>query len=769
MTDTLNLPDNPSELLELAQGVLLDVPNTSTRGALDHILVKLAELGGSGVGALRVADRSDTNNPAVFSTFAELETYTATPSGTADATRINVDNANQAQEAFVLGTLNAQNQVTDITAAYVRVNNAWVAVTAIFAGTPGRNGADGLALEFSSEAGRDAFFTSRPELLVPGLPILVTTGENTVTLQTWDGANRPSSYTSAMASDWANATLIVGTGSLLLGSSLSLSNAQQTIAVGLPGNRRAMAVVHEYNDNGSLALQTFSFAAEQTLVINPIATQAIPAPFTLNFSTFGDNLTVNFDFIPAEAGELRVRFYDGTDNTAPVIFDETRTVTQAEVDAAQFVEFGVGNPYILPQNTGIFVEFSGIQLMGGTVTDPNSPLVGQTIIAFRSSVLPYTMEQIALAKDIFNYSDRMVEVGTSININSSNVATYDRQLILVPSTAASPVTITISDDVELEGFDFVNASNVLLTIQRMTGGSVTINGITEVNILGQWAAGRLVTLPGVDNAYYFAAQSFNPPFQDRFLSTLSASLNGNELTIQGIRTGGLSVLSTTVDLQSIAGGGGGGTTPVHEAQITRFDIQGQANSVAAGFVLSGSQTFNFNVQHPEDINGNLSLLQDGTVLRSDIDPAGSTTTATVTDNTITDNETVTFTLRGARQGGGTISRTFVIRGHAPAESIYYGLSDSNNPADVVITGFDTHEANVDNTRIDTGAVTDGQYFIILVPHNEDLHRITDGLGQDVTAIFTRTADVRSLNGIQYVSYVIGALNASDSESYILEF
>lgn len=768
MTDVLNLPDDVSELIALAEGLLLEVPQTSTRGALDHILVRLSDLAGSGVGALKVATRSDNNNPAVFTNFAALETYTATTQGTADANRINVDNVNRAEEAFVLGTLDASNRVQTITAAYARVNGQWVAITAIFAGSPGQNGTDGTALEFSSIASRDALFQAEPRLLVEGLPILVTTDENTVTLQTWNGATRPAVYNPATdAASWTNATLIVGTGSLLLGTNMSLSNGQQTIAVGLPGGRRAVAVIHEYTTNGSLNLQTYSFGQENDLVVNAVQDSTINSPFTLNYQTFGNNLTTDFDFIPASAGELRVRFYEGTDATGAVIFDETRTVTQQEVDDGQFIAFGIGNPYILPQGEQIFVEFSGIQLLGGTVTDSNSPFVGQTLIAFRSTVQPYTVERVALHNEIFNYSDRAVEVGISININAGNLATYDRQLLVIPAATTSPVTISISDGLALEGFDFVNLSNALLTIQRLTGSNTTINGLSEVNIVGQYSAGRLATVPGVDNAYYFAAQSYNPPFQDRFLSTLTATLTGNDLVIQGIRTGGLPALSTTVSLQSIAGGGG--TLPSHEAQITRFSMANQATSVTAGTVISGSRTFNFSVQHPEDITGNLTLRQGTATLVSNISPTATTVTATVTDDTITDNETLTFTLLGVRSDGSTVSRDFVIRGHAPAETLYYGLSESNNPANVDFNSMSTHEAKVNGTVISTGAVTAGQYFIMLVPANEDLHRITDGLGQDVTAIFTRTANVRMINSIQYNSYVIGALNAGDSESYTLEF
>lgn len=97
--------------------------------------------GGRGGGALIVATRSDNNMPAVFADVAARDTYTATMDGTADANRINVTNADDAREVFVIGTLSGSD-VTSITAAYIRLNGAWVSVATNLVGTPGQDGAD---------------------------------------------------------------------------------------------------------------------------------------------------------------------------------------------------------------------------------------------------------------------------------------------------------------------------------------------------------------------------------------------------------------------------------------------------------------------------------------------------------------------------------------------------------------------------------------------------------------------------------------------------
>lgn len=95
--------------------------------------------GGSG-GPLIVATRSDNSNPAVFADFAALETYTATPDGTTDAANINVSSSTSATTVFAVGTLNTGNQVTSISAAYIRLSGAWVSVATNLVGTPGADG-----------------------------------------------------------------------------------------------------------------------------------------------------------------------------------------------------------------------------------------------------------------------------------------------------------------------------------------------------------------------------------------------------------------------------------------------------------------------------------------------------------------------------------------------------------------------------------------------------------------------------------------------------
>ncbi len=101
--------------------------------------------------------------------------------------------------------------------------------------------------------------------------------------------------------------------------------------------------------------------------------------------------------------------------------------------------------------------------------------------------------------------------------------------------------------------------------------------------------------------------------------------------------------------------------------------------------------------------------------------------------------------------------------------LYFGLSDTNAPATVPVSGL-TMIDPVDPQSISTGAATLGQFFIILTPSTHDITSIRDTvLSSEVTTIFTRTAGVRTEAGTQLNSYVIGPVNSGFNEQYVLRF
>jgi len=187
-----------------------------------------------------------------------------------------------------------------------------------------------------------------------------------------------------------------GPSSLLLGPNFRLSNGVYAVAFKLGDGSDAIGVNSPYDVNGSTDPFYYKFEARQDLTINALSNLTINAaatPYTIQYQTFGDNLTYDFMFIPASAGEMRVRYWLGASDSGDLIFDEIRDVTQAEVDAGLPVAFNVGNKYILPQSTNLFAKFEGVNLKGGVVS--GGPFDGQTLPYFVSQVHGYTKVSLA--------------------------------------------------------------------------------------------------------------------------------------------------------------------------------------------------------------------------------------------------------------------------------------------------------------------------------------------------------------------------------------
>ena len=231
---------------------------------------------------------------------------------------------------------------------------------------------------------------------------------------------------------------------------------------------------------------------------------------------------------------------------------------------------------------------------------------------------------------------------------------------------------------------------------------------------------------------------------DNYVDTLDLSVSGQDLTITLGRTGTLADLTQTV------------TLPDGNTMRTDEEIR----DVVAAMLTAGT-----NVTLTEDDAADTLTIAstDTNTMRTDEDirdvigaalVAGEAITITVDDagNTITIAST-----------GGTPTPT------PGPTTLYYGLSSANDPATVDVSTL-TLINSTDPQTVSTGVATQGNYFIILTANTHDISSITDTvLQQDVTDIFTKTNDVRTISTVVYDSYVIGPLNAGVDEDYVLRF
>ena len=208
----------------------------------------------------------------------------------------------------------------------------------------------------------------------------------------------------------------------------------------------------------------------------------------------------------------------------------------------------------------------------------------------------------------------------------------------------------------------------------------------------------------------------------------------------------------------------------HAPSITAFAVSGQATSVSANTQLSGNKTFTYALNNAASVSGTMTISQNGSDLSTAVSADQTSIELTINTVIVSAGQSVTFQLAGSDIRQNTFSRNFIVRAPQDHEFLYSGLSNANNPASVDISGFSSSEITGSGQQItvNTGAALQSFYFMIFVPTAEDLSSIVDtALGTDVTSIFTRTADVRTINSENYTSYVVGPLNAGFNESYIV--
>lgn len=215
------------------------------------------------------------------------------------------------------------------------------------------------------------------------------------------------------------------------------------------------------------------------------------------------------------------------------------------------------------------------------------------------------------------------------------------------------------------------------------------------------------------------------------------------------------------------------STSFDAPRITNFaiDIPSRINQNTD---LNVSKTLTFDLIHSASIQGNLTLeVTTGTnqTVSSPFVEGANSKTVTLAGINTSSVSTLTFKLTGTDTQGNTFeSNTVTVSVRTPSahEQFYYGLSNTNNPASIDTSTMVSNEATTGTHLVATGAVTSGQYFIILVPTDHDITSIVDDvLQQDVTSIFTKTTNVRLINSQQYNSYVVGPLNAIGSENYTI--
>lgn len=690
--------------------------------------------GGSGGGnPLRVYARSDNGQPAVFATFAALETYTATQNGTSDAADINVSTASAAMFAFVVGTIS--NNVLDAESVYIRLSGEWVLAINDLVGLPGSDGMGSL-----------------PQDIPANTLILAADDSGTIVPRASAVRQMDNEVQSSMPISSPSA------GAYRLGN-LDIFNdgigiSVQDFATGLD----YIPVAYERSNSGSerptreiyqgqtttppaaTSSETFSGQSHQFAVVNTgrgtaqSYTFLVPADavevtdcnIVIRYNSHTDPRPA-FDYMESTGGVgFTLNAGDGTNETEAVVTLPRAAFFPDGVSIYITITAGDGQSLQLRGQT---IDLTSVGL--GMEEVPVITVMGQTTVQKELADLDDILldHPVTLRRDMPSQEDSLALANASLNQNSALWTVANNQLVNSNRDTAT-ILAQISGLPDLNGDPLPTVPTDASTIQLRAG--------TVVRVFGQDDF-RVVTAPVVESDIDTASDE---EIRDVIGATLVAG-TGVSLDVDDD--------NDTITINAT----GGGSTPDPMPRFTRFEFQDQLTSVAPGTTLSGLKTFLIRVDRPDLLTGHLTIRQGSTVLTQNT-LAPTVTSAGVPINQVTlsnAGDSIDFTIEGTIATGGTITSHITIRVYQPHEVAYYGIRENNDFSSVLLSSLFTADITVSETFDVTGDWDDQHFIGILVPSTMDITRITT-LATPVTSSFTRTENARTIGAESYILYTL---------------
>lgn len=189
-----------------------------------------------------------------------------------------------------------------------------------------------------------------------------------------------------------------------------------------------------------------------------------------------------------------------------------------------------------------------------------------------------------------------------------------------------------------------------------------------------------------------------------------------------------------------------------EPSFASFTIDGITSTVADGFTTPTTLVFRWSVLNVDEVDGNLTILQNGTTITQAAAASGTASFPTV-GQTINAGESITWTIRGTSDSGRMFSRTFTARAPAAHEFSYWGIRSANDFATVDTADLTAVDFTA-NTNFETsGTVGGGEFLGGLIPSDLDISRI-ELFGSNVIDRFVRTPDARTISGQSFHLYTL---------------
>lgn len=495
---------------------------------------------------------------------------------------------------------------------------------------------------FANAAARDAFFNT------PGNTAFLFTGISLVLLedngmgspleQVWNGPDQPDTY---LNTDWvdrasgglidaatiktlyesnadtnaftdaflavlqrlrfennriiSDVTIETPTGSLAIGESTVISTALRTLNIRSDITSQHKLVLTQQYDEASGLAEPFIYAGgamTQVPINDPPGTDVSnSAQFSLTATA--DEIITQFSVETNQVSQSIPFVLTGraTSHSGPVLFNFNGNATTDASGIAVINLFADFNPIIVDNGDQVFITATATGLVGvqsGPDFTPNTTI--NRIIISRTPIATFNQE--------------IVEVTGTLTISDANLETYNRKLIVVPSSVMSGFTITIAESLQFDFLDFYNNANVGVLVAA--SGADRISGETDIRFT-EFEGGRFRRMESTSIGVVF--DNIEESVIDNYVDTVSL-VNGSTLRLG--RTGALGNLDLNLNVLAFeqsfiynpSGNQDLGVDLTSDIHI--FGSNTTSITILNGTTLTTNRYFQFVIQGASDVTFNLA-------------------------------------------------------------------------------------------------------------------------------------------------------------------
>lgn len=369
---------------------------------------------------------------------------------------------------------------------------------------------------FADAAARDAFFNmmGNTELLFQGITValLQDDGAGNTIEQLWNGADQPPTYDNA---NWvtrpsggmldaatikslyesnadtnaftdaflavlqrlrfennriiSDVTIETPPGSLAIGPSTTLSTALQTLNLrSTITNQNKLVLAQIYDEANGFSNPFVYIGPTMTQVpINDPPGTDVSNTATFTLTATADEIITQFSVETNQISQTIPFTLIGRTGSAsgPVAFNFSGDATTDSNGIATVNLFESFNPIVVDNGDVVYLSATATGLVGiqsGPDFTPNT-----------------TINRIVITrKTIATQDQELIEITSEITITAANLATYNRNLLVVPSTVVTGFSINIEAGLQFDFFDFYNNSQQ--AVLMVAAGSDRISGETDI-------------------------------------------------------------------------------------------------------------------------------------------------------------------------------------------------------------------------------------------------------------------------------------------------